>query len=176
MKENSLFKLVLFDIRIFLLSIVLVVANVFIYGREESTLFSVLLGLLLFFAVWFFWILVNVIVLLTTRVPVQKDERRQLMEMTSLLPEGAERALNGILILTDQHLYFKTYIFSKEKDAFSYDLKDLKKVHIKNLGFIERHQMTVDIRSGATHRFSVYSGKRWAEALRTQNVKARVEN
>jgi hypothetical protein len=166
-----LFKLVLFDIRILILSIVLAGANVLIYGRDESTLFSVLLGLMLFLSVWVIWILVNLIFLLTTRISMGKDEKKQIIEMTSLLPEGDQRAQNGVLILTDQKLYFKTYFLSRQKANLAYALNEIKRVTIQNMGFIERSQMNVQTRSQAAYRFNVYSGKKWAEKLRHLNIK-----
>ncbi len=166
-----MFKLVLFDIRILLLSIILAGANILIYGRDESTLFSVLLGAMLFLAVWVIWIVVNLFFFLTTRVSVGKDEKKQIIEMTSLLPEGEARAQNGVLILTDQKLFFKGYFFSREKADIAYALNEIKIVTIRNLGFIERSQMKVQTRSQAVYRFNVYSGKRWAEALRRLNVR-----
>ncbi len=170
-----MFKIVLFDIRILLLSIVLALANVFIYGRDESLLFSVLFGVVLFLAVWVFWIVVNVFVALTTRVSLAEDEKKILVEMTSLQPEGNERASSGMLILTGQHLIFKTYIFTRQKSEIVLPLEDIKIVNLNNLGFIERFQMEVKSRSNPDYRFNIYSGKKWADLLHSVNVKAKVQ-
>jgi len=166
-----LFKIVLFDIRIFALSIVLAIANVFIYGRDESTLFSALLGLILFLAVWLFWLFLNLFIVLTTHVKTESGEKRQLVELSSLLAEGDDRNKNGLLVLTDRKLHFNTYFFAKDKVSLDYALNEIKKVSIKNMGFIERYRMEVVTRSKATYLFNVYVGKRWRDAFLAHNVR-----
>ncbi len=170
-----MFKIVLFDIRIFALSIILAVANVFIYSKDESTLFSVLLGLVLFAAVWLVWLLGNLFVILTTRIKMEDGEKRELTELANMIPEGDGRNKNGLLVITDQHLYFKTYLFSKNKDAFVYPLNELKSVKFIDKGFIERFYMEVVTRSKATYLFNIYAGKRWQKILSNHNVRVNVE-
>ena len=170
-KESILFKFVLFDIRILALSLVLAVANVFIYGRDEGTLFSVLLGAVLFLTVWVFWLLANLFLILTTRFEIEKNEKKQLVELANLSVEGGDRNKNGILVLTDKKMHFKTYLFSKAKETLAYPLNEIKKVTIMNMGFVERFHMEVVTRSKATYLFNIYAGKRWKNALLAQNVR-----
>lgn len=168
-------KIVLFDIRIFALSIILAVANVFIYGKDESTLFSVLLGLVLFVAVWLVWLLGNLFVILTTRIKMEGEEKRELTELTNMIPDGNDRNKNGLLVLTNQHFYFKSYLFSKNKETIVHPLNELKSVKLIDRGFIERYYMEVVTRSKATYLFNIYAGKRWQKAFGAHNVRVSVE-
>jgi hypothetical protein len=170
-----LVKIVLFDIRIFALSIILAVANVFIYGKDESTLFSVLLGLVLFGVVWLVWLLGNLFIILTTRIKMEEGEKRELVELANLIPENDGRNKNGLLVLTDQHLYYKTYLFTKNKESIAYPLSELKSVKLIDRGFIERYYMEVVTRSKATYLFNIYAGKRWQKLLEAHNVRVKVE-
>ena len=164
-------KLVLFDVRILALALILAIGNALIYGRTESPEFAVLLGIVLFVMVWFFWLLINVLVIVSTRVNFVAGEKRQIVELANLIEKDKDRNQNGVLILTDQHLYFKTYFFQREKIFRDIPLQDIKKIALTDKGFIERYRMKIIMRSGADMLFSVYAGKRWQKLLQAQNVK-----
>ncbi len=165
-------KIILFDVRILGLSIVLAIANILIYGQNEDLLFSVLLGVVLFLAIWFFWILINVLIVLTTPIKKAPNEKNQLVELTSMTPDENAPTKNGLVVLTNQKLHFKTYFFTRQKEYLAYDLRDIKNVAIQYKGFIERYQMEVVMRSQATYIFNVYSGKHWHRTLRAQHIRA----
>jgi hypothetical protein len=169
-------KTVLFDIRIFLLSIVLAVADVFVYGREESIIFAVTLGVVLLVTVWVLWILGNLIIILTTRIPMEEGEKKQLIEVANRIPDDDGRSRNGVLVLTDRHFLFKTYFFAKEKETLEYALEDINSVKFVNKGFIERFHMEVQTRSKAVYQFNIYAGKHWEKALKAANVRVSTEN
>lgn len=166
-------KTVLFDIRIILLSVVLAVASVFVYGRDESTIFSVMLGLVLLASIWIVWLLGNWVIILTTRIPVEEGEQKQLIEVATRMLDDGNR--NGVLVLTDRHFFFKTYFFAREKETLEYTLEDIKSVKLVNKDFIERYHMEVQTRSKAVYRFNIYAGKRWEQALLAANVRVSIE-
>ncbi|MDY6873944.1 MAG: PH domain-containing protein, partial [Chloroflexota bacterium] len=164
-----------FDIRILLLSILLAAANMFIYGRNESTLFSVMLGLVLLVVIWIVWLLGNLIIVFSTRFQTEEGEKKQLIEVASRLLADGNRNRNGVLMLTDQRFLFKTYFFAKDKEVLDYALEDIKTVKLIDKGFIERFHMEVQTRSKAVYRFNIYAGKRWEEALLAANLRVKIE-
>jgi hypothetical protein len=154
---------------------VLAVASVFVYGQDESTIFSVTLGLVLLASIWIVWLLGNLIIILTTRIPTEKGEKKQLIEVANRMLEDGSRNRNGVLVLTDRHFFFKTYFFAREKETLEYALEDIRFVKFINKGFIERFYMEVQTRSKAVYRFNIYAGKRWEEALLAANVRVSTE-
>ncbi len=163
-------KLIWFDLRVLVLSLVFAAANALMYGQFESVLFSILLGIFSFIVVWAFWLVINCLVVLTSRMPLIEDEQKQLLELSSVLADADSKNRNGILVLTDRKIYFKPHLLSRERQLLTIDLGDIKAVSLRNLGFFDRFNMSVRTESECSYLFRVYAGQRWADELRALNI------
>ncbi len=166
-----MFKIVLFDFRILLMSIAMAIINVIMYARDETVSFMALLALALFIIVWFVWIAANLFIVFTTRIDTEKGEKRKLVELANGTKQGQEKNYNGLLVLTDRKLYFKSLVFARNKESLTYQLGDVRRVSIKYKGFFQGYQLQVYTRSRVAFLFDVFAGKRWKKAFQTQDIK-----
>ena len=163
-------KLIWFDLRVLALSFVFAAANALMYGQIESVLFSILLGFFSFVVVWGFWLVINFLVVLTSRIPLVKHEQKLLLELSSVLADGESKNRNGLLVLTDRKIYFKPHLLARNRQMLAIDFGDIKAVSFRNLGFFDRFNMSVRTVSERSYLIRVYAGQRWADELRALDI------